>query len=104
MDAPVVTALGHPDPPPPGQCWCCGSIEDPDGMVRLGNHPEVALCRACARWAAKEAWKVEDRDKTGVLVIMRERFRHLRRRVTDRNWHRRPVLGRPLRWLGKHLP
>jgi hypothetical protein len=34
MDSPVVTAQGHPDPPP-GLCWCCGSIDDPDRMVQL---------------------------------------------------------------------
>jgi len=61
------------------------------------THPEVAMCRACVRWAAKEAWEIEDRDKTGVLVDMRYRFRHLRRGVTGRHWHRHPVLGRPLR-------
>jgi hypothetical protein len=73
-------------------------------MIHLDNHPEVEMCRLCARWAAKEAWEIEDRDKTGVLASMRDRFRHLRRRVIDRNWHRHPVLGPPLRWLGKHLP
>ena len=62
------------------------------------------MCRPCARWAAKEAWEIEDRDKTGVLVSLRDRFRHLRSGVIDRNWHRNPVIGRPLRWLGKHLP
>jgi len=35
---------------------------------------------------------------------MRDRFRHLRNDVIDRNWHRNPVIGRPLHWLGKHLP
>ena len=104
MDAPVITAQGHPDPPPPGPCWCCGTIDDPDRMVHLGNHPEVALCLRCAHWAAKEAWEIEDRDKTGLLVKMRDRFRHLRRDVRDRNWHQHPVFGRPLRWLGKYLP
>ena len=42
-------------------------------MVHLGNHPELALCRACARWAAKQVWEIEDRDKTGFLVRMRDR-------------------------------
>jgi hypothetical protein len=88
----------------PSRCWCCGVIDDPERMVHLGNHPEVALCRPCARWAAKEAWEIEDRDKTGVLVSMRDRFRHLRRGVIHRNWHRHPLFGRPLRWLGRHLP
>ena len=30
--------------------------------------------------------------------------RHPLRVVIDRNWHRHPALGRPLRWLGKHSP
>ena len=103
MDTPLATAQGRPDPPP-GQCWCCGSIDAPDRMVHLGNHPEVATCRPCARWAAKEAWEIEDRAKTGPLVTLRDRFRKLRRGVIDRSWHRHPVLGRPLRWLGNLSP
>jgi hypothetical protein len=88
----------------PSQCWCCGAVDDPTRMVHLGNHPEVALCRACARWAAKQAWEIDDRTKTGLLVRVRERFRSLRRAVIDRGWHRSKLLGRPLRWLGDHLP
>src|SRR5690242_1775758 len=71
MDSRVATAQGQPEPPAPGQCWCCGSTDDPDRMVHLANHPEVALCRPCARWAAKQAWEIEDRDKIGVLRMMR---------------------------------
>ena len=26
------------------RCWCCGTIEVPDRMVNLGDHPEVHLC------------------------------------------------------------
>ena len=90
--------------PPPGQCWCCVSIDDPDRMVQLGDHQEVAMCLPCARWAAIEAWEIEDRDKTGLLVNVRDSIRRLRREVSDRNWHRHPVFGRPLRRLGNHLP
>lgn len=73
-------------------------------MVHLGNHPEVALCLSCARWAAKEAWEIEDRARTGPLVLARDRFRAARRHVIHRGWHRHPLLGRPLRWIGKRLP
>lgn len=86
------------------QCWCCGTVEDPVGMIRLGNHPEVQLCVRCARWAAKQAWEIEDRARTGPLVIARDRARLLRRRVIEHGWQHNRLLGRPLRWLGKRLP
>lgn len=73
-------------------------------MVHLGNHPEVAICLRCAQWAAKRAGEIEDSDRTGVRVAARNRFRQLRRRVVQRGWHNNRLLGRPLRWLGKHLP
>lgn len=89
---------------PPSECWCCGRIDDPTLMVYLGNHPEVGLCRPCARWVAKQAWEIDDRTKTGPLVIARDRFRNLRQEVVDRGWHRSRILGRPLRWIGSRLP
>ena len=88
----------------PGRCWCCGTVDDPALMVHLGNHPEVALCRPCARWAAKQAWEIDDRSRTGPSVRARKRVRAVRQGVVHRGWHRHRVLGRPLRWLGNHLP
>jgi hypothetical protein len=85
-------------------CWCCGSTGTPDTMVHLGNHPEVALCRPCARWAAKQAWQLDDRSKTGPLVVARNGFRHVRQTVFDHGWHRSRLFGGPLRWIGKRLP
>jgi hypothetical protein len=73
-------------------------------MVHLGNHPEVVMCVRCARWAAQEAWKIEDRDKTGMLVRVRDRFRATRRGVVGRGRHNSRWFGGPIRWLGKHLP
>jgi hypothetical protein len=90
--------------PSPSECWCCGRVDDPTLMVHLGNHPEVALCRSCARWAAKQAWEIDDRSRTGPVVISRDRLRNLRRAVVDRGWHRSRLLGGPLRRLGKRLP
>jgi hypothetical protein len=92
------------DVPALGQCWCCGSDNDPTLMVRLGNHPEVALCRPCARWAAKQAWELDDQSKTGVLVIARNQFRSIRQTVIHHGWHRSPIIGASLRWIGKRLP
>ena len=59
------------------QCGCCGRTDDPRLMVHLGDRPEVALCRSCARWAAKQAWEIDDRSKSGPLAIARDRFRNL---------------------------
>jgi hypothetical protein len=73
-------------------------------MVHLGNHPEVALCRGCARWAGKQAGQIDDRSKTGPLVAARNGLRSARQEVIRRGWHRSRVLGAPLRWIGKRLP
>lgn len=87
-----------------GQCWCCGAMEDPGRVVRLGNHPEVALCLRCARWASQQARAIEDAAKTGLQVRARERLRSARRTVIQRGWHHNRILGPFLRWLGRYLP
>ena len=88
----------------PSRCWCCGAIEDPTRMVHLGDHPEVTLCLRCARWASKQAWEIEDQDKTGTLVRARNQFRALRRSVVRHGWHNSHWFGGPIRWIGKRLP
>ena len=42
--------------------------------------------------------------KERAAVNMRDGFRRVRRGVIDHNWHRHPLFGRPLRWLGKLVP
>jgi hypothetical protein len=87
-----------------GECWCCGTVDDPARMIHLGNHPEVMLCVRCGRWAANQAWAIEDRAKTGPAVRARDAFRALRRRVVRRGWQHSRLFGGPLRWIGKRLP
>ena len=89
---------------PRSECWCCGTIDDPARLIRLGNHPEVALCVRCGRWAAKRAWEIEDMSKTGPLVAARDRLRAIRRGVVRRGWQHNRFLGGALRRLGKRLP
>jgi hypothetical protein len=86
------------------ECWCCGVRGADDGFVHLGNHPEVAVCPRCARSLSKWAGEIEDRDKAGIAVRARNGFRTVRRGVVRRGWHRSRVAGRPLRWVGRHLP
>lgn len=73
-------------------------------MVRLGNHPEVALCVRCARWAAKRAEEIEDRDRTGPLAAVRAGIRGLRRGIMERGWQHNRLFGGALRCIGKRLP
>lgn len=103
MDTPLAQEQS-PAEPPPSECWCCGSITCPDRMVHLGNHPEVGICRPCARWAAKQATEIEDRDRTGPLVLGRDGLRTVRRFVIARGWHRSRSVGGALRWIGKRMP
>jgi hypothetical protein len=86
------------------ECWCCGTIEDPTQLVHLGNHPEVTVCTRCAHSISKWAWEIEDQSRTGLAVRARDQFRRLRKTVVQRGWHRSRLIGRPLRWIGKHTP
>lgn len=86
------------------QCWCCGATRPPDAVVRLGNHPEVTLCFRCAHWAHQQARSREDAARPSPAALARDVLRAGRREVMQRGWHRRPVIGPVLRWLGPRLP
>lgn len=100
----VRTAIEDPELPPHAECWCCGRIEAPDRLVRLGNHPEVAVCVRCAYSLKTWAGVIEDRNRTGLPVRLRAGIGGGRRRVIRRGWHQHGPLARPLRWLGRRLP
>lgn len=97
------TAVQDPDASG-SECWCCGTPGDATRMVHLGNHPEVLLCIRCAHSVSKWAWEIEDRSKSGPLVMARDRLRALRRGVVHHGWQHNPVIGGPIRWIGKRLP
>jgi hypothetical protein len=86
------------------ECWCCGIRQGSAKMVRLGNHPEVTLCTRCAHSVSKWAWEIEDADRTGIAVRARQQLRGVREAVVRHGWHNSRLIGRPLRWLGRHLP
>jgi len=73
-------------------------------MIHLGNHPEVTLCIRCGRWAAKQASEIDDRARTAPWTMARDRLRMARRSVVRRSLHNAPIIGTPLRWLGRYLP
>jgi hypothetical protein len=79
-------------------------MHGPNGLVHLGNHPEVAVCTRCAHSLSKWAWELEDRDRTGIAVAVRNRLRQARRAVMRRGWQQSRLIGAPLRRLGRFLP
>jgi hypothetical protein len=85
-------------------CWCCGTIAAPVKLVHLGNHPEVTVCTRCAHTLSTWAGEIEDRDRTGVNVRVRDQIRRVRKTVVAHGWHQNRFVGRPLRWLGRHTP
>jgi hypothetical protein len=85
-------------------CWCCGQRYPSDRLVPLGSHPEVAVCFACAHFLHRQAGQREDALQPSIAGRLRDGLRRGRRVVIERQWHQRPVIGRPLRWLGRHLP
>ena len=77
-------------------CWCCGQWRVESGVVRLGEHPEVAVCFGCAHFlhAARPSPAARARDF----------LRAARELVIRRGWHSLPVIGAMLRRLGSRLP
>ena len=100
---PIMTAIDSDDE---GDvpCWCCDSVDAPDRMVQLGNHPEVHLCLGCAHFVHRLAREIEDEGNGGPAAFARDRFRNLRAEVVRRGWHQKRFIGGRLRWLGKYLP
>jgi hypothetical protein len=86
------------------ECWCCGEEYSTERLVHLGNHPEVEVCLGCAHFLHQQAGQREDALRPSVAGRLRDALRSGRRVVMDHHWHRRPVIGRPLRWLGRYLP
>lgn len=80
-------------------CTGCGEVLRP----RSGD-----CCVFCSYGTVacppKQAREIEDRAKSGPLVLARDRLRSARRRVIQRGWQHRPIIAGSLRWIGKRLP
>ena len=85
-------------------CWCCGDRLPEASVVRLGNHPEAAVCLSCAHFLHKEATAREDAARPSPIGRLRDGLRSGRHLVIEHGWHRLPVVGPALRWLGRFLP
>lgn len=85
-------------------CWCCGNEFPEASVVRLGRHPEACVCLGCARYLHLKANARRDAQHPSLASRGRDVLRSGRTLVIRRGWHQRPLIGRPLRWLGRHLP
>jgi hypothetical protein len=88
----------------PVLCWCCGSSQSEDAVIRLGNHPEVAVCLRCAHFLHQQARGREDANRPSPATRVRDALRTARRFVIQHGWHRMPVIGAVLRRIGRHTP
>jgi len=71
-------------------------------MVHLGAHPEVTVCRDCARYLNRRAAVLPGR--TTPMRVVRRATQAVRDRVMARNLHESRFLGPFLRWLDRHSP
>jgi len=83
-------------------CWCCGNALILDQVVSLGNHPEVEHCLSCTHYLHRQANAREDAMRPTLASRIRDRKRAARTSVIQRRWHQKPIIGRTLRWLGRH--
>jgi hypothetical protein len=88
----------------PLECWCCGAAFPDADLIRLGNHREVGVCLRCAHFLHQQALARQDARRPSPATRVRDVLRAARRTVMQRGWHQRPIIGRPLRWLGRRLP
>ena len=85
-------------------CWCRGAAYPDADLIRLGNHREVGVCLRCAHFLHQQALAREDAQHPSAATRVRDVLRAARRTVMQRGWHQRPIVGRPLRWVGRRLP
>jgi hypothetical protein len=86
------------------ECWCCGGeLAEPD-LLRLGSHPEAGVCPDSARDLQRRATARRDQQRRTWSARLRAGVRATRARIIEHGWHNRPVLGRLLRHIDRHLP
>ncbi len=101
MSSEVVGTAGSSQPV---ECWCCGQTRTESAVVRLGRHPEVALCLSCAHFVHRRARTCEDVGVRSPGATGRGVLRAATAGVVRRDWHRKPVVGPALRWFGSRRP
>jgi hypothetical protein len=87
----------------PTECWCCGKAFGEDKLVRLGQHPEVGLCRQCATWVKRHAVARRHAQQPYLASQLLRGIDAVRNKVIDRGWHDHHWLGPLLRRIDRHL-
>src|SRR4051795_5053893 len=100
------TAVGPVTGGPSGEvaCWCCGQPNPEPDVLRLGEHPEVAVCLGCAHFLHQRARAREDELRPSAAAHARDGLRAVRNIVMARRWQEKPLIGPVLRLLGTRLP
>lgn len=99
----TTVAQGHKQAQRP-TCWCCGNAFDERDLTRLGAHPEVGVCAACALWLSRRARGSAEAGERSPGAIGRRAVSAVRGRVVHAGMQDWPVLGPLLRRLDRHLP
>lgn len=86
------------------ECWCCGSPYPEAELVRLGQHPEVGVCLACAHSLQRRARARRDEHRPTLGARARAAIEAVRAAVIRKGWHERAVVGALLRRIDRHLP
>src|SRR3954470_24904220 len=100
------TATGPVAGGPSGEvaCWCCGQPTPEANVLRLGEHPEAAVCLGCAHFLHQRARAQEDAARPSLAARARDVLRAARGLVVRHGWQNLPVIGPLLRRLDTRLP
>ena len=82
-------------------CWCCGSERPEEGLVRLGERPEVGVCLGCIRFLHRRA---KERSAGQIGRRLHGVAGRVRGAVTGAGLHEKPVIGGLLRRIDRYLP
>ena len=103
-----MTAEAAPGPATGGPsgvaCWCCGRPRPESDVLRLGEHPQAAVCLGCAHFLHQRARAREDAARPSPAARTRDVLRAARALVVRHGWQTRPVIGPLLRRLNRRLP
>ena len=85
-------------------CWCCGNPYPSTALITLDAHPETVVCRQCATYLGRRAKAANDALNPTLPGHLRSVISAGRNQVIRLQLHERPILGKLLRTIDRHLP